>query len=282
MKSLRNCVVLLLSFVILGCSTKFLYRNIDWFVMTYIEDYVSLNDEQERLAEFSIKQLASWHKEYELPKYIAYMDELSAKPLADIDATWVKLQSDRMRSYSRSIGKQAGPSLYALLMQLSDKQVVELLDNVAEKHQEYAEKYTTSEESEIREIYQERMEDALERWVGDITDKQKMQIVEWSQSVEITAQDRIAQNQKMFVEFETLFAKREDSSYFQATYDRLLNDPESFYTPSLSQKMERNRPLTFQFIAELSQGLTDKQYQHLLAELQEWREIAVDLSQVDN
>ncbi len=282
MKPFQKCIVLLLSFAILGCTTKFLYRNIDWFIMTYIDDYVSLNNQQERLVELSIRQLASWHKVHELPRYIAYIDQLSAKPLADVDAAWVKQQSDKMRSFSRAIGKQAGPSLYALLMQLNEKQVAELLENVAGKHHEYEEKYTTSEESEIREIYQERMEDAFERWVGSITNKQKAQIIGWSQSVEITAQDRIAQNKKMFVEFENLFAKREDSRYFQATYDRLLNDPESFYTQSLKQKMERNRPLTYQFIAELSQELTDKQYQHLLAELQEWREIAVDLVKIDN
>lgn len=277
MKQFRIWVVLLLSLIIFGCTTKFLYRNVDWIVMSYLDDYVSLTHEQERLAENSIKRLSQWHRDNELPVYVAHIDELMQKTMAEVTPSWVQSQAERLRSYSRRIGHKSGPQLYALLMQLNERQVNQLLENVAEKHQEFAHKFANTEESEIRELYQERMEKALNKWLGSLANEQHALMIEWSLAVEITAQDRIEQNQKMLLEFQTLFAKRDDPSYFQSTLSRLLNQPESFYTESLKQKMARNRPLTYRFIAQLAAQVTDKQYQHLQKELVYWRQIGIDL-----
>nr|WP_257713444.1 hypothetical protein [Vibrio neptunius] len=38
-----------LCFALTGCSTKFVYNNMDWLLVEYLEDFVELNDEQEEL-----------------------------------------------------------------------------------------------------------------------------------------------------------------------------------------------------------------------------------------
>ncbi|TOB62022.1 hypothetical protein CGK02_14455, partial [Vibrio parahaemolyticus] len=48
-KVLQYGFVFLLVILLVGCTKKFLYSNIDWFVIEYLDDYVSLNDEQETL-----------------------------------------------------------------------------------------------------------------------------------------------------------------------------------------------------------------------------------------
>ncbi|MFV8386495.1 hypothetical protein ACNO5E_20550, partial [Vibrio parahaemolyticus] len=51
-KVLQYGFVFLLVILLAGCTKKFLlYSNIDWFVIEYLDDYVSLNDEQETLLE---------------------------------------------------------------------------------------------------------------------------------------------------------------------------------------------------------------------------------------
>ncbi len=43
--------VLLLCTFLVGCATKLVYHNLDWFVIDYAEDFVDLNTQQKTLIE---------------------------------------------------------------------------------------------------------------------------------------------------------------------------------------------------------------------------------------
>ncbi|MGU3847066.1 DUF6279 family lipoprotein, partial [Vibrio diabolicus] len=84
-------------FLLAGCTKKFLYSNIDWFVIDYIEDYVSLQGEQEVLVEERLLLLAEWHKKEELPLYIDHLKELERLKASDITLNYLQENRDRMR-----------------------------------------------------------------------------------------------------------------------------------------------------------------------------------------
>ena len=56
-----------------GCSTKFTYNNLDWLIHWYIDDYVSLSDNQEALFDKYFADWQSWHRSQELGKYIEHL-----------------------------------------------------------------------------------------------------------------------------------------------------------------------------------------------------------------
>ena len=64
-KAVRYGCILISILVLAGCAKKFLYSNLDWVVIEYLDDYVSLDREQEALLEERILLLADWHKEEE-------------------------------------------------------------------------------------------------------------------------------------------------------------------------------------------------------------------------
>lgn len=76
MKFHRYLAVILASLAIFGCATKFAYNNIDWFIISYIEDLVPLNSVQESELENRLQDLQQWHKSTQLPLYIQQINNI--------------------------------------------------------------------------------------------------------------------------------------------------------------------------------------------------------------
>ncbi|MBD1557709.1 hypothetical protein HC752_12275 [Vibrio sp. S9_S30] len=273
----KHLLLLALSFGLFGCTTKLVYSNIDWIVMEYVDDYVSLNSEQEEVIKLSVQQLSEWHKTQELPTYIEHLDELASMDPKAVDAAYVFKHAEKLRQHAKRVIAKASPNLYALVSQLNQKQIDELLKNTAKNNEEYREKYEDMSESEIREVYQERMEDNLDRWLGTLSKEQKAIIKSWSEKVKITNVDWAAHNDKMYKEIETLLNRRDEVQYFQSTFIRLLDDPDSFYTDSLKQKLAHNRQLSSEQIARVINLMDNKQLAYFKEEIADWRDIAQDL-----
>jgi len=72
----KKIIVIGLVLLLSGCSTKFVYKNLDWLVYWYVDDFVELSDEQERMVDVKLATWLEWHKNTEIPKYVAHLNEL--------------------------------------------------------------------------------------------------------------------------------------------------------------------------------------------------------------
>ncbi|RJX75357.1 hypothetical protein DZ860_01355 [Vibrio sinensis] len=70
--------VILLCFSLLGCGKKFVYDNLDWFLLGQLDDLISLSRSQELLVEPALGSLLDWHKQEELPQYAVQLERLSS------------------------------------------------------------------------------------------------------------------------------------------------------------------------------------------------------------
>lgn len=271
---LRLCFGLLL---LTGCTTKFLYSNLDWFIVDYIDDYVTLNSGQEEILTERVLVLAQWHKNNELPRYLKQLTEIRNKDPKSVDPAYVSDQIAQVRQHTKRLVAQITPELYALTQQMNDTQIKELLNNLEKNDAKFADKYQGLEEEDIRTIYQQRIEENLERWLGSLTEEQKRLAQRWSNEMEVTVFDWQQHRRQMQDYMRQLLNRRADIGYYQPEFQRLLNDSESFYSEQLKRKIEHNRVIAAQYIALSLNSVTVKQHQHLTEEIDEWRDIASDL-----
>ncbi|MGR5469832.1 DUF6279 family lipoprotein, partial [Vibrio astriarenae] len=89
----RYGIILMSILLFVGCTKKFFYSNIDWIVIEYLDNYVSLDAEQESLLEERILLLADWHKKEELPVYIEHLKSLEV--IRKREVTFDVLQKNR-------------------------------------------------------------------------------------------------------------------------------------------------------------------------------------------
>ncbi|ASI92629.1 DUF6279 family lipoprotein [Vibrio mediterranei] len=263
--------------IVTGCTTKFLYSNLDWFIVDYIDDYVTLEDGQEEILTERILVLGDWHKSNELPRYLQQLTDIRNKDPKTVDAEYVSLQMEQVRQHTKRLVAQITPDLYALTQQMTDKQVKELLDNLEQKDEKFIKKYQGLQDEDVRLIYQQRIEENLERWFGPLTEQQKTLASRWANEMDVTVFDWQAHRQQMQHFMRQLLNRRSDLGYFQPEFQRLLNDSESFYSEKLKLKIANNRLVAEKYIALALNSVTEKQHQHLIEEIDGWRDIASDL-----
>ncbi|GHW51005.1 putative lipoprotein [Vibrio cholerae] len=269
--------VLLLCTLLVGCATKFVYHNLDWFVIDYAEDFVDLNKQQKTLIKQTMPSLQSWHRAQELPDYLAMMDELSALSLREVTVEQVAQYQEKMRLYYQRLVIKLLPDVSRLAATLSEEQTEQFMQAFIKRHDKFAKKFIKMDERELRDFYQERIKDRLEDWLGPLNKSQQELVKVWSNNIQPTANDWIGFQTTMREQVRTLLQQRTQPEAFQAQLESLLLNPEQHYGMILKAKLSYNRELGQRYVVQILQSSSDKQQQHWRDELADWRERVSDL-----
>ncbi|WP_217527999.1 DUF6279 family lipoprotein [Vibrio cholerae] len=269
--------VLLLCTFLVGCATKFVYHNLDWFVIEYAEDFVDLNRQQKTLIKQTMPSLQIWHRAQELPDYLAMMDELSALSLREVTVEQVAQYQEKMRLYYQRLVIKLLPDVSRLAATLSEEQTEQFMQAFIKRHDKFAKKFIKMDERELRDFYQERIKDRLEDWLGPLNKSQQELVKVWSNNIQPTANDWIGFQTTMRVQVRTLLQQRIQPEAFQVQLESLLLNPEQHYGMVLKAKLSYNRELGQRYVVQILQSSSDKQQQHWRDELADWRERVSDL-----
>lgn len=274
----RLSLLVLILILLGGCAKKLLYSNIDWVVIEYLDNYVSLDGEQESLLEERVLLLADWHKSEELPNYISHLKELENLQEKDITLEALEQNREKMRAHYERLVTKAAPELFSLSMLLTEKQEKEFLDNVQERYQERNEKYMDKSDEEIRGIIFENTEEWMEDWIGSITKEQKARAKLLAGQVVINSEYWRDYRSTIHQELVVLFDNKSNNMLYQQSFMQLLFEPDSYYSEQLSKNVEQNIRLTDQFTVEIAQSMSDKQWRHFRHKVREWRVLAEELA----
>jgi len=269
--------LLLLCTLLVGCGTKFVYHHLDWFAIHYIEDFVDLNEQQKTMIEEVMPSLVEWHKAEALPSYVKQVDELLALSLREVTVAQIAQHQERARVYYEQLVKKVLPNVAQVAVTLSEKQIDQFMESVLKRHEKFAKKYRDMNDSELREFYQEKVTEDLEEWLGPLTSEQKEVVKAWSLNIQSTISDWVVVQMTFREQIRALFDKRQQPEQFQAHLDQLLLNSESYYSPILKAKLAYNRELAQRYLVDILRISSPKQEQHFRQELQDWKEIGLDL-----
>lgn len=178
----RWLVGLALLIFLAGCSqTRLAYRYADWGVVWWVEDYISLTSEQEVQLNQDLALLRQWHCSAELPRYRQWLTVLKSD-LAEgtpSEAT-VLFHQEQLMDFLPDLLKRAAPVAINLLSSLSDEQVAELGENMAEKQRELEQEMLEGTSAETARARAERTIERIERWLGDLNQEQRAIVENWS------------------------------------------------------------------------------------------------------
>lgn len=268
-------VTLMCCLLLVGCGTKFVYNNMDWLLIEYLEDYVDLNSDQESLIEQRVALLSEWHRSEEIPNYVEHLDELMTLDLKNLTAAQLNAQEEKLRAHTDRIVKRVAPDLAQLIHKLSDEQVDELMDNIRVRHSKYKAKYSQLNEEEVRQVYAERIAESMENWLGRLTKDQERLVEQWSNDLQITTSDWSDHQTNLRIRISQLLNQRSDLNATERDMNTLLVESESLYSPMLRSKIEHNRDVATRYIVEIATQASDKQIERYRKELSDWKEIAL-------
>lgn len=175
-------LILVLAFALVGCSsTKLAYRYADWGIVWWVEDYVTMTADQKQQLNSDIEQLRQWHCSAELPRYQAWLVEVESDVSSNPpDKATVDYHQQQLFSFFPSLLEKATPIAVNLLSSLSDEQVQELADNMAQSQREMEDEFLADSLEATAEARAERTAERVERWLGDLNSEQRDIVRQWS------------------------------------------------------------------------------------------------------
>lgn len=263
-----------------GCSsTKLAYNFGDWAVEWKVSRFVSLHGDQKDDLKRTIGKLHQWHRSTQLPQYADYLTELEKRigkePLTSKD---VHRETDRIQLLLDQSLEQALPEVQRVVAALTDEQVQEILKNVAEEREEYIEEHVeVSDKKRAKERYK-KFEDQAERWFGRLSREQKTLIKDWSASVQPYEALNAKQHAVWQKQLATLMSQRNDADRLAKGLRELMFYRTDNWLPELEKVLDHNQEITYGVVAQLINGLSDKQEKHFREKLLEYATICRELA----
>ena len=254
-----------------GCSSTFVYNNLDWMVHWYVDDYIDLDKSQRKTFDKKFEIWHSWHRKEELGKYKAQIEQIKNKiENNQLTEDYMQSQFDLIREHWISIRGRIVPDLAEMALFLSEKQVTALFDELAEDNKEEQEKhdelYAKSDEERLKKR-QKDIEENLKEWVGKLTEEQKGIVAKYVPQFRSNWQEWIIYHKTVLVKAKTMFEGRSDNAAFKDELIQLMSNPESYRHPKMVENSEFNGALYTALVVEISGTLTGKQRKKLFRKL---------------
>jgi hypothetical protein len=271
---------LLMLLVLSGCTTKAAYNFMDWAIEWKVRRLVTLHDQQKLQMQQAVQQFHHWHRTTQLPIYADYLKSLETLlRQSPLTAAAIHAETDKIQLMLDDSINKILPDAAAVLAQLNDAQVQQLMDSVAEEREEYREDYVDLSSAKKIKKRHDEFADYFSDWVGRLDPNQKKQIRQWAESLEPYESLNLQQQKIWENDLQKILAQRSDPEILLKGLQGLMFHRTDNWQPELEQIMDRNQVRTYEVLAELLNDLSDKQRQHLHKKLMEYRQIFQQLSE---
>jgi hypothetical protein len=255
-----------------GCSTvKFVYNQLDWLLPYYLGDYVSLTREQVLRLDDEFARLRRWHCNTQLQAYVRWLqaanDDVQAGNIGytAIEARYVELQR-----YLRSFTEEASRGVAEMMLMTSDAQVIEIFHNLDRENRKLRSGVEERSLEERRMRSTRRMEEQLERWVGDLTPAQRDAVAAWSMEMVGGDIERLEARVTWQRELRRLLETRVDTPEFREGVRRLFVEPERFRPAEVTRNQTLRRERTLHLLATIGATLTPEQRASISRRAAKW------------
>ena len=268
-------IILLIAFTLLvsACSsTRMAYRYADWGIVWWVEDYITLTDDQKTELNQSIETYRQWHCSNELPRYADWLSgmesDINNPPLDDQDVE--QRQSELFLALDRLL-VEVTPIATALLATLTDEQIEELTRNMAANQAEKEAEFLDPDPVVAMQEREERILERAERWLGSLNEEQKKTIVTWNRArgnqTAIWLEGRARWQQALLEVLEERHSKDFDSAV-----TRLVRNNIEVRGERYEAMMTESRPALASLLSDLVTQSEPRQRSHLTTELADLRQ----------
>lgn len=248
--SLRHCGIvhvigmLCLLLVLPGCSAlKLSYNNAPGFVSWWLDGYLDFTAAQKDQLRPQLEAVHAWHRQQELPAYIALLDEMQALAAANITPERVCEVGAEMLPRVAALNLQFEPIVAALAPGLGADQLVHLQHSLDDSNEEWREEWMDGSAQERREHRVEQAVKRAEGFYGDLTASQvdllRAHIAMSSFDPAVSYAERLQRQQDMLQTLSLLrsgtLPPAQAATEIHRFFLRMMNSPDAAYRSYLSQ-----------------------------------------------
>jgi hypothetical protein len=266
-RAIQGVVAAILSLCLAACAApQIAYQRLDWLASWKLGQYVDLDGAQERKFESEFRELWDWHRVTELGGYGQDLRELAKAAQQPMSSGDVRGWALRAEAHSQRLLERAMDPACALLSGFDDEQRDSVLKRIAHNIDEDAEEYLDASEPEIRKQARKRMRKSLERWVGDLDDRQEAMLDAWSQTRPQRYREWIEERRQWRERLAAVLDQRATPAFCESLQTLVLHPREEQDGDLVN---EANARVWIDFLASFSETLDEQQREHLRDKLVE-------------
>ncbi len=270
---MRSLLVLFFLIFLTSCSSKLAYNNLDWWVYWYMDDYIELKDEQEEKFDAYLQNWLSWHKNSELTRYKAHLEDVKRQiENGTLDYETIFNHLERGRTHWERVRDEISPQLATIAKTLDDEQVVNLFaalekDN-KEEEEERQEALDKSEAQRLKDRI-ERIEETISERIGRLSGEQKQIVSTYAQQFISTGDAWLEYRRNIQNAARKLFVTRRQNEQFEEELVALMQNPDDYKSEVYKQSSAHNMTVTATLLAEIISTLSEKQRKTLVENVDE-------------
>lgn len=263
-----------------SCSFKTVYNNLDYLIPAYIDHMVDIDNDLSDLVDLRTITFLKWHRDDQLPKYLNWLKHIKAQLLSsridDIRYEQVLYFINNSSQFWSDIRDKSSAELARLLPLLNEEQVDELFESLSESNEEFISKNISPSKKEIEQLYEERLLDNFEEWLGYLTDEQVKSLKDSSSDFQSLSHLRLKARLEWQRETREILISENiinKTGKLESLFHRLSEKHDKQYAKISTANKERLSNV----ILELIMTLQKDQQQHVLGKLDYYIKMIEDL-----
>ncbi|WP_220767652.1 DUF6279 family lipoprotein [Shewanella sp. MBTL60-007] len=261
----------LLLVTLLGCSTKMGYYFLDWLIEWKLEEYVTLNNQQQKQFQHDLEQFLIWHRTEELPRYEKQLLQLALafEKQTLTPQLWAQHVEQAKSHWARTL-EFVTPSLVALMSSFSDKQVQQVIAQLRVDEKKLNQKYLGKDHQALVQMADERIEKRVKRWIGKLTQEQKQAIHQYNLSRATTLDMWLEYRHEWIRLFEQALKNRHNQVALSHSLTILMSQPDRLRSAAYKTALDANTQNFGQLLITLNllaSGQQKRRFQKKLASL---------------
>ena len=259
-RNIKNgLLVIFCSFLLSACSLSFIYNNLDWLSNWYLDDYVTLNQEQQQIFDSTFDELHSWHRQTQLREYYLQLEVLKKQVNEGISKNEIDAQLANIKNHWLVVREKAKPHLISLIHTLSKtqrQQVIDEIENVNKERIEDRDELTKAQW--YKEACKERQQQ-IKKWVGKLTKDQKAEVCNFVKAYSSTFKLRMEYRIKWHLDFKQALAIDINKQQYEVMFAELISNPESLKSDEYVKSSKINAEISVRIFHFILNNLTNKQ-----------------------
>ena len=173
-------MVLGLAFLLTSCSTfKLVYNQSDDLTYWWLDGYVDFVGTQKDFTRQALKEIHQWHRQNELPKYLALIERLREVAPHDITPSQACLVIDEAKAHALNLLHHAEPASAQLVAQLSAAQLLNVQKRYEKSNKSWREDFLEGPDAKRLKFRVAKAADQLEDLYGDLSATQNKGVTQW-------------------------------------------------------------------------------------------------------
>ena len=175
--ALLGCVLIVA--ILNGCSaTQVIYNRADILIRWYLDDYVTLDRDQQAHFDERLDALLEWHRQEELPEYVLLLDDALVILDTDVSLAATRSMAEDIESAAIRLQDRFLELLLSTGENLTSAQRADFIEALLAKQEAFETDRLARSDAEYRDDLGQRFDKQLGRYLGRLTDEQAHRLQE--------------------------------------------------------------------------------------------------------